>query len=78
MQNPAFEPDTAPLEVLPRDLSAYREGNTGIPYVHRFESGVPGPHVLINAITSLMATKSVEWSPRPICWTLACDPRSAR
>ena len=51
MNNPAFEPDTSPLEVLPRDLSAYREGNVGIPYVHRFESGRPGPHVLINAIT---------------------------
>ncbi|MCW0205683.1 MAG: succinylglutamate desuccinylase/aspartoacylase family protein [Achromobacter sp.] len=51
MNTPAFEPDTAPLEVLPRDLAAYREGNVGIPYVHRFESGLPGPHVLINAIT---------------------------
>ena len=39
------------LEVLPRDLSAYRLGNTGIDYVHRFESGKPGPHVLINALT---------------------------
>jgi predicted deacylase len=39
------------LEVLPRDISAYREGNTGIDYVHRFESGQPGPHVLINALT---------------------------
>jgi predicted deacylase len=39
------------LEVLPRDLSAYREGNVGIDYVHRFESGKPGPHVLINALT---------------------------
>ena len=27
----------APLfEVLPRDLSAYRQGNVGIDYVHRF------------------------------------------
>ncbi|HET7837630.1 MAG TPA: succinylglutamate desuccinylase/aspartoacylase family protein [Variovorax sp.] len=44
--------DTQPaLEVLPRDISAYREGNTGIDYVHRFESGKPGPHVLINALT---------------------------
>ncbi|MGE8657060.1 MAG: succinylglutamate desuccinylase [Achromobacter sp.] len=51
MPNPAFAPDTAPLEVLPRDLSAYRQGNTGIDYVHRFESGKPGPHVLINALT---------------------------
>ncbi len=39
------------LEVLPRDLSAYRQGNIGIAYVHRFESGQPGPHVLINALT---------------------------
>ena len=39
------------LEVLPRDLSAYRQGNTGIDYVHRFESGRPGPHVLVNALT---------------------------
>ena len=40
-----------PLEVLPRDLSAYRAGNTGVPYVHRFDSGRPGPHVLVNALT---------------------------
>lgn len=39
------------FEVLPRDLSAYRQGNTGIPYVHRFDSGKPGPHVLVNALT---------------------------
>jgi len=39
------------LEVLPRDISAYRKGNIGIDYVHRFESGKPGPHVLINALT---------------------------
>src|SRR3954466_1571616 len=39
------------FEVLPRDLTAYRKGNTGIDYVHRFESGRPGPHVLVNALT---------------------------
>ena len=39
------------FEVLPRDLSAYRLGNVGVDYVHRFESGRPGPHVLINALT---------------------------
>lgn len=39
------------LEVLPADLSAYRRGNIGIDYVHRFESGRPGPHVLVNALT---------------------------
>ena len=51
MTESSFAPDTAPLEVLPRDLSAYRQGNTGIDYVHRFESGRPGPHVLVNALT---------------------------
>lgn len=39
MSASSFIPDTAPLEVLPRDLSAYRAGNTGIDYVHRFECG---------------------------------------
>ncbi len=39
------------FEVMPRDLSAYRAGNTGIDYVHRFESGRPGPHVMINGLT---------------------------
>ena len=44
-------PPAPALEVLPRDLSAYRQGNVGIDYVHRVESGRPGPHVLINALT---------------------------
>ena len=39
------------FEVLPRDLSAYRAGNTGVEYVHRFESGRPGPHLMVNALT---------------------------
>jgi predicted deacylase len=43
--------NTPVFEILPRDLSAYRKGNIGIDYVHRFESGQPGPHVLINALT---------------------------
>lgn len=45
-------PDTATtFEVLPRDLSSYRDSNTGIDYVHRFESGVAGPHVMVNGLT---------------------------
>lgn len=40
-----------PIEVVQSDLGAYRRGNTGIDYVHRFDSGRPGPHVLINALT---------------------------
>jgi len=45
------QPPLPPLEIRPKDLSPYRQGNTGIDYVHRFDSGRPGPHVLINALT---------------------------
>lgn len=44
-------PPEIAFEVLPRDLSPYREGNTGIPYSFLFDSGVPGPRVAINALT---------------------------
>ncbi|MCU4117988.1 succinylglutamate desuccinylase/aspartoacylase family protein [Variovorax sp. N23] len=65
------------LEVLPRDIAAYREGNTGIDYVHRFESGKPGPHVLINALTHgneicgmVAATHLLDTGVRPKIGTL--------
>ncbi len=45
------ESSTTDFEILPRDISKYREGNTCIDYVHRFESGRPGPNVLVNALT---------------------------
>ena len=44
------DPGTA-IEVVQGDLSPYRQGNIGVDYVHRFESGQPGPHVLVNALT---------------------------
>lgn len=65
------------FEVLPRDLSAYRQGNVGIDYVHRFESGKPGPHVLINALTHgneicgmVAATHLLDTGVRPRVGTL--------
>ncbi len=65
------------LEVVPRDLSAYRKGNIGIDYVHRFESGKPGPHVLINALTHgneicgmVAATHLLDTAVRPKIGTL--------
>ena len=68
---------TPALEVLPRDLSAYRHGNTGVDYVHRFESGKPGPHVLINALTHgnefcgmTAATHLLDQAVRPLVGTL--------
>jgi len=39
------------VEVLPMDISAYRCGNIGVDYVHRFESRRPGPTVLLTALT---------------------------
>lgn len=67
----------AVLEVVPRDLSAYREGNTGVEYVHRFESGRPGPHVLVNALTHgnevcgmVAATHLLDTGVRPRIGTL--------
>lgn len=44
-------PENPPLELLPRDLQPYRHGNVGVDWVHRFESGRTGPHVLVNALT---------------------------
>lgn len=69
--------DLPEFEVLPRDISAYRQGNTGIDYVHRFESGKPGPHVLINALTHgneicgmVAATHLLDTGVRPKIGTL--------
>ena len=66
------------FEVLPRDLSAYRNGSAGIDYVHRFESGRPGPHVLINALTHgnelcgmVAATHLLDTGVRPKVGTLS-------
>ncbi len=42
---------TTELELLPIDISGYRAGNTGTDYLHHFDSGQPGPNVLITALT---------------------------
>lgn len=68
---------TQNLELLPRDLGPYRQGNTGVPYVHRFDSGKPGPHVLVNALTHgnefcgmVAATHLLDSEVRPKAGTL--------
>jgi predicted deacylase len=65
------------FEVLPRDLKDYRNGNTGVDYVHRFHSGRPGPHVLVNALTHgnefcgmVAATHLLDTGVRPKIGTL--------
>jgi len=39
------------IELAAPDIAPYEAGNTGIPYVTSFDSGKPGPHVLVNALT---------------------------
>ena len=39
------------IELSPPDIEAYRTGNTGVEYVTTFDSGMPGPHVLVTALT---------------------------
>lgn len=39
-----------PNPLLPIPISHHREGNTGIPYAHSFDSGLPGPHAAITAL----------------------------
>ncbi len=40
-----------PVELQAPDIEPYRAGNTGIEFVSTFDSGKPGPHVLLNALT---------------------------
>jgi predicted deacylase len=45
-------PDIAySIELVPPDIEPYRRGNTGIPFVTSFDSGKPGPHAMVMAIT---------------------------
>ena len=48
MEDPLFK---YPLELSPVDITPYKAGNTGIDYMTTFDSGKPGFHVMINAIT---------------------------
>jgi len=43
--------DAYPVEVEFPDIRPYAAGNAGIPYVYTFDSGVAGPHVMVNALT---------------------------
>lgn len=39
------------VELAAPDIEAHRHSSTGVDFVHTFESGKPGPHVMINAVT---------------------------
>jgi predicted deacylase len=40
-----------PIQLQAPDLSAWREGNTGVEYVWHFDSGRPGPSAMVQALT---------------------------
>jgi len=40
-----------PVELEAPDIKPHRASNTGTDYVHTFDSGKAGPHVLVNALT---------------------------
>lgn len=40
-----------PVELAPPDITSYRTGNAGVDYVHVFDSGTPGPTVMVQALT---------------------------
>ena len=39
-----------PVEIVPPNLQPWRDGNTGVPYFHRFDADRPGPHLMITAV----------------------------
>ena len=45
-----FEMPAETVEIEAPDLSAWREGSAGVDYVRTFESGRPGPHVMVSAV----------------------------
>ena len=49
MQNNSIAP--YPIELSVPDIQQWSEGNIGIPFLYQFESGVAGPHVMLNALT---------------------------
>lgn len=40
-----------PIELTPPDIERWRHGNTGVAFVHRLDSGRPGPTVMVQALT---------------------------
>ena len=47
---PSQDDLSCPVLLNAPDISAYRTGNTGVEYVHQFDSGLPGPHVMISSV----------------------------
>jgi predicted deacylase len=56
--------DNHPIELSAPDIAPYKAGNTGIDYVTCFDSGRPGPHVMITAVVhgnELCGAIALDW-----------------
>jgi len=52
------------IQLTPPDIGPWRAGNTGVDFVHRFDSGRPGPVVMIQALThgnELCGAIALDW-----------------
>jgi predicted deacylase len=52
------------IELQPPDISAYRASTSGVDYVHLFDSGRPGPVVMVQALThgnELCGAIALDW-----------------
>ncbi len=52
------------VNISPPDIGAYKNGNIGVDYFHQFDSGKPGPHVGITAVThgnELCGAITLDW-----------------
>ncbi|MBC7803243.1 MAG: succinylglutamate desuccinylase, partial [Candidatus Parcubacteria bacterium] len=43
--------NTHPIEISPPDITGFKAGNAGVDYVQVFDSGKPGPNVMVQALT---------------------------
>src|SRR3546814_4771684 len=59
-----MQKDSHPIELTAPDIAPYKAGNTGIDYVTCFDSGEPGPHVMITAVVhgnELCGAIALDW-----------------
>lgn len=66
-----------PIEVAFPDIACWQSGNGGLEYVYSFDSGAPGPHVMVNALThgnevcgAIVVDKLLRSGIRPLCGRL--------
>lgn len=57
-------PNDYDVELAPPDISPYRDGNSGVPYIWSFDSGRPGPHAMVSAVVhgnELCGAIALDW-----------------